>query len=202
MSKCEAILIGSLFVSVIASAQATVTGPDYRLLNAIASCRSVACITAKRSQVHENIERVVLYTKWLMLDANSRKASERLFENLPTSDAELVALMTLPDWHDGATKSEADMKLLDTIYENWPRLLSVSVQRFPQYLPAYIRYGLLAVNDIHSDYTGFERRVCRADPRGFVAAFRTLSADDQQYIREHVFNPYSSKPIFLSEADS
>ena len=201
MSRYRGVLLASLFTCVFAYGQKDAAKSDYALLNVIASCRTVGCVTAKQSEAHEKLERIVLYTKWLLLDANSRTASKQLLENLPTSEAELLAMMTLPDWHDGATKSEADMKRLDAIYENWPRLLSLAVRRFPQYLPAYIRCGRLAVNDIHSDYTGFERSVCRADPAKFRAAFQSLNAHDQQYISRYVFNPSTCKPIFVSEAD-
>jgi hypothetical protein len=94
------------------------------------------------------------------------------------------------------------MKKLASLYEGWPRLLSKAVRQFPGYLAAYIRYGRLAVNDIHSDYTGYERSVCRADHSKFVAAFLTLNREDQQYIREHVFNPDTCSPVFLSETAS
>jgi len=76
------------------------------------------------------------------------------------------------------------------------------VQRWPKFLPAYIRYGRLAVDDAHSDYTGYEQGVCLAEPQRFKAAFHTLSAANQAYIRKYVFDPTRCKPIFLSEAEA
>lgn len=93
------------------------------------------------------------------------------------------------------------MQRLDDIHTAWPQLLGAAVQRWPDFLPGYIRYGRLAVDDIHSDYTGYEQKVCRANPGRFKAAFLTLSAEDQAYIRKYVFEPEGCKPIFLSEAD-
>lgn len=182
-------------------AQATPAGPGYGFMNAVASCRTVKCVVENRAVAHEKLERIVLYSKWLLLDSSSRTASRGLLENLPVSEPELSELMTLPDWHEGTTKSTAEMKRLASVCENWPRLVSISVQRFPQYLPAYIRYGRLAVNDIHSDYTGYEQRVCRIGQKRFVAAFLTLTKDEQKCIRTCVFNPDTCTPIFLSEAE-
>jgi hypothetical protein len=143
---------------------------------------------------------MVLFTKWMMLNPSSGAAAKGLLENIPTTEEESAALMMLPDWHEGATTSVADMQRLDLIHESWPRLLSVAVRRFPEYLSAYIRYGRLAVNDFHSDYTGYEREVCRADHRRFAEAFPGLTADDQGHLRKYVFNPDTCTPIFVSEA--
>jgi hypothetical protein len=175
--------------------------PDYKLLNRIAACRSTPCIIAIQPDAQHRTERTVLYTKWLLLLPSSREASRGLLENIPTTDQEVEWLFTLPDWHEGVTTSVIQMKRLDRVYSAWPRLLSVAVRRCPRFLPAYIRYGRLAMNDIHSDYTGFERNVCRADPGGFNSAFRTLSPEEQSYIGKSVFDPENCKPIFVSEAD-
>src|SRR5215469_720733 len=196
MGRCVGVLLLA-----VTSAWSQKSDPDYKLLTAIASCRTVKCVTAKQNAAHQRLEKTVLYTKWMLLEPSSRTAAEGLLSSLPSSDEEVVAFMQLPDWHEGTTTSTAQMKKLDTVYESWPRLISIAVQRFPQYLPAYIRYGRLAVNDIHSDYPGFARRVCRADRDRFVTAFHSLSADDQQFIGSHVFDPKLCKPIFLSEAE-
>jgi hypothetical protein len=180
---------------------AATDGPDYRLLNRIAACRSVRCVVANAPSAKNKTERTVLYAKWLILQPMSRVASKGLLENMPTTEQEVVLLFTIPDWHEDATTSESQMERLDRIHSAWPQLLGLAVQRWPEYLPAYIRYGRLAVDDIHSDYTGYERRVCTADPRRFDSAFRTLGADDRAYIRRYVFDPDGCKPIFLSEAD-
>ena len=175
--------------------------PDYKLLNRIAACQSVQCVLKNKTTADNNIERTVLYTKWLLIEPSSAEASRGLLENMPSTDHEVMLLFTLPDWHDGATTAVTEMGRLDHIYQAWPRLLGSAVQRWPQYLPAYIRYGRLAVDDIHSDYTGYERRVCKANPVRFLSAFHTLNADDQAYIRKFVFDPDACKPIFASEAE-
>jgi hypothetical protein len=175
--------------------------PDYNLLNRIAACRSIPCIMSIQPDAKQRTEQTVLYAKWLLLQPSSRVASRGLLENMPTTEHEVALLFTLSDWHEGVTTSDIQMERLDHIYSAWPRLLSVAVQRWPEFLPAYIRYGRLAVNDIHSDYTGYARNVCRANPDAFNSAFRTLSPEDLSYIRKFVFDPENCKPIFKSEAD-
>jgi hypothetical protein len=175
--------------------------PDYRLLNRVVACQSIRCVVADLPMAKDKTERTVIYEKWLLLQPSSLDAAKGLLENIPTTDREVMLLFTLPDWHEGATTSEAQMESLDHLHTVWPRLLARAVQRLPGFLPAYIRYGLLAGDDIHSDYTGYEQEVCRSDSKRFEAAFLTLSTSDQAYIRKHVFNPSGCKPIFLSEAD-
>lgn len=175
--------------------------PDYKLLNRVAACQSVPCVLQNRTTADSNIERTVLYTRWLMIEPSSAEASRGLLENMPSTDHEVMLFFTLPDWHDGATTADAQMERLDHIYQAWPRLLGRAAQRWPKYLPAYIRYGRLALDDIHSDYTGYERKVCEANRGRFLSAFHSLSDDDQAYIRKFVFDPDGCKPIFASEAE-
>lgn len=62
MSRYGTVLIASLFTYVFASAQTNAAKPDYTLLNAIASCRSLTCVTAKQNEVDEKLEPIVLFT--------------------------------------------------------------------------------------------------------------------------------------------
>ena len=201
MPNCKLAPILVLLSGLAVSPYAQSSEPDYGLMNAIASCRNVKCVRSYEGKAQRKLERTVLYTQWALLDASNREASWGLLSNLPTTENELTALMTLPDWHEGATKSQADMFRLAAVYDKWPRLLAVAVRRFPEYLPAYIRYGRLAVMDAHSDYTGHEQTVCRSDPKRFAEAVRTLSVDDQDFIRQHVFNPDTCHAIFVSETE-
>lgn len=201
MIKCSQIPPVVLLLMVPAFAELKPPAPNYRLLNAVAACKTVSCVTSKQDRTHGHIEQSVLFTKWMMLEPSEAKASVGLLENMPANETELIAFMTISDWHDGATTSEAEMERLDEIHTRWPQLLAVAARRHPEYLPAYIRYGRLAVEDNHSDYTGGEQQVCAANKKAFFKAFLSLSPGDQRYIRRYVFNPDSCEPIFLSEAD-
>jgi hypothetical protein len=175
--------------------------PDYKLLTAMSLCGDVECLNAYRQQAGSTkLGRIVYYEKWILLEP-SKTAAEGLLHNIPVSEAEQSQMMTLPDWHQDATKSTKDMESLAQIYEHWPHSLANAVMMFPQYLPAYIRYGLLAPNDVHSDYTGNEERVCRNDPAQFQAAFERLDGKTQAHLRKHVFNPEKCRAIFITEAD-
>jgi hypothetical protein len=182
-------------------APAATDQPDYNLLNRIAACRSIPCIVANQPDVQQRTERTVFYASWLLLKSSSPEASKGLLESIPTTDHEVMMLFTLPVWHPGATTSETEMDRLYRIYSAWPRLLSVAVRRWPEFLPAYIRYGRLAMHYMHSDYADYERKVCRKNRGRFNSAFRTLSEEDQTSIRKFVFDPDHCEPIFASLAD-
>ena len=176
-------------------------GPDYKLLTLMGRCADVKCLNALRAQVgNSKPSKIAFYEKWLLLEP-SRVAAKGLLHNMPESELEQIQMMTLADWHEGATESKKDMENLAEIYESWPRSVADAAMALPQYLPEYIRYGLLALNDIHSDYTGNEERVCRADRTGFQAAFERLDRKSQAYLRKYVFNPEKCRAIFITEAD-
>ena len=199
---CMSMFTLGLLLCGFVRAQTTAPLPNYQLLNSIASCPTVTCVTEKQNDMDSKVEKTVLYTTWLILDPSSQTASIGLLENMPATRDELAAFMTLTDWHEGAANSDDDGRRLEAVYKNWPRLLSVAVRQFPGFLPTYIRYGRLAVNDIHAGYTSFERTVCQTDPKRFVAAFRSLGPDEQRFIRKRVFNPYTCQPILFSKAES
>ena len=174
---------------------------DDKLLIAMSTCRDMPCLDAHRERVgNSKLARIVYYEKWILLE-RSKAAAEGLLRNLPQTESEQSQMMTLGDRHDDATKSKNEIAALAEIYENWPRSIADAVIVFPQFLPAYIRYGLLARNDIHSDYTGNEERVCHADPARFQAAFERLDRKTQAELRKHVFNPDKCRAIFVAEGD-
>jgi hypothetical protein len=179
-------------------------GPDYKLLSLIAHCPDIKCLNGFREQLGKSkLARIVYYEKWMLLEP-ARDAGEGLLHNLPESQTEQSQMMALPDWSGDATESKPHSKKdesLAEIYEAWPRSLADAAMAFPQYLPAYIRFGTLAPNDVHSDYTGNAERVCRSDPARFQAAFYRLDRKTQTQLRKFVFNPDKCQPIFLSESD-
>jgi hypothetical protein len=182
-------------------ASAATTQPDYQFLTVLVNCPDVKCLDAHRQQVGDRkLSKIVYFEKWFLLEP-SRAAAEGLLRNLPDSELEEQQMMTLPDPHDGTTKSGNAAGGLAEIYQNWPHSVAEAVMVFPQYLPVYIRYGLLARDDIHSDYTGNEERVCHHDPQAFQDAFYRLDRKTADQIRKHVFNPEKCRAIFQSESD-
>ncbi len=175
-------------------------GPDYKLLTLMGRCREMKCLNAYREQVgNSKLARIVFYEKWLVLEP-SLVAAEGLLHNLPQSEAEQLQMATLADRHEGVTESDEDMANLAELYRRWPRSLADAAMALPQYLPEYIRYGLLAPKDPHSDYTGNEERVCRADRARFQSAFWRLDKKSQAYLRKTIFDPDRCRAIFFSEA--
>ena len=203
--KCFSSVAGVLLTTFLCNtvlaqkpADQPIAQPDYKLLAAISRCPVVPCLNPYREQVGvSKLARIVFYEKWILLEL-SRTAAEGLLRNLPESEAEQAQMMTL---RDAATNSKEDSSALAEIYQSWPSSIADAVIAFPQYLPAYIRFGLLAPNDIHSDYTGNEERVCRKDPARFRAAFEYLNGKTQAHLRKYVFDPEKCRAIFVSEAE-
>jgi len=172
--------------------------PDYELLTAISRCSDVKCLDAYRQRVGaRKLARIVFYEKWILLEP-SRIAGEGLLHNMPESIEEQAEMMTLADWRD-ASKSKVES--LAEIYESWPRSVADAAIALPQFLPEYIRYGLLAPNDIHSDYTGNEERVCRSDRTQFLNAFYRLDRKTQAQLRKSVFNPEKCHAVFVTDSE-
>lgn len=206
--KCSFSLAGLLLVTFFSTAalaqkpaEQPIAQPDYKLLTTISLCRDVPCLNAYREQVGvSKLARIVFYEKWILLEP-SRTAAEGLLRNLPESESEQSLMMALREWHDNPANSKEDLSGLAEIYESWPRSIADAVIVFPQYLPAYIRFGTLAPNDVHSDYTGNEERVCRKDPARFRAAFEMLNGKTQAHLRKHVFDPEKCRAIFVSDSE-
>ncbi len=182
-ASCTKAIFFVLLVSPLGTSQTPAV--NHPLLQAVMECRTVSCLTAKRKDLDSPVEMMVFYTKWLMLDDSSKTASIGLLENMPWGQDDLAQLMAMRDQHDSGPGRN-----MAVIYENWPRLISVAVQRFPTFLPTYIRYGKrFTDNQMATEYARYERKVCQANPKNFAAAFSSLGPDDQQLIRTRVFDP-------------
>ena len=180
-----------IFISAIATPQ---TKPDHKMLHAVMECRTVSCVNEKRKDLDTTVEMMVFYIKWLLLDESSQTASIGLLENMPWGPDDLAQLMAMREQHDSAPGRN-----MAVIYENWPRLISVAVQRFPTFLPTYIRYGKrFTDSQMAAEYARYERKVCQADPKNFAAAFSSLGPDDQQLLRTRVFDPAKCEPVVNS----
>jgi len=110
---------------------------------------------------------------------------------MPWGQDDLTQLMAMREQHDSPPGRN-----MAAIYENWPRLISVAVQRFPTFLPTYIRYGKRFTDkQMAREYARYERQVCQADPKNFAAAFSSLGPEDQQLLRSRVFDPVRCEPV-------
>ncbi|HLV88497.1 MAG TPA: hypothetical protein VKV39_16045 [Candidatus Sulfotelmatobacter sp.] len=199
ISMAAPLLCAALCLAQTAPDTSSPAPPDYKLLLAMAACSDMPCLDSHRLQVGNNkLAKIVYYEKWILLE-HSKAAAEGLLRNLPQTDLEQSQFMTLRDWHPDANKPK-DSGLAE-IYESWPRSLGDAVLAFPQFLPLYIRYGLLARQDSHSDYTGNEERVCHEDASRFQDAFYRLDRKSQTELRKFVFNPDKCRAIFVSEGD-
>ena len=176
--------------------------PHYRALVELADCKSMTCLASRRNALpkNEKMANLVFFTKEMMLRP-SPAAAEGLLHSMPSDVKEQMMFINFPTWHDDVTKTEHDMVTLGQIYDKWPRMAAKAASLSPSAMSDYVRYLLLASNDIHSDFTGSAEAVCRKQPAAFRNAFKSLPEQEQMYIAKHVFDPASCKAIFRSEAE-
>lgn len=172
------------------------------LLAEIASCQSAACATATFRRIHrpDTAAKVVYYTELLGLRAHERRYALDLLLITPKSECEMITLSNL-----GTPLFEAesfrDMGRVGSAYDNLSRNLAVALKSYPEFLPTFLQFGEVALNDSCSDdYPAVVTHVCQASPERFRRAFETLSKADQAYISKFIIKPHGCKQIAVSEA--
>jgi len=117
----------------------------------------------------------------------SVQSAERLLSVMPADEAQVTEVMTIGDSIcDGETV--ADMFILGRVGERLPSLLARAVLAAPRFMPAYVKYGLRAVQDPHNDYAVQMRRVCQKEHHRFALAVAALALDEQRRFTEHVMS--------------
>ncbi len=140
-------------------------------------------------------------------------AAFRRFELQPRSQAQAVGLLQkIPsdqNQHElilalaaATCEDESDLELeaLARIQNEFPRMLAKAVRLAPDYLEAYVRYALIALNP-HSDYAIQMQSVCRNIHRRFTMAVATLSETDRKWFKTEVIDPKSCRAIAIPEAE-
>lgn len=171
------------------------------LLVAMATCKTIACINTSYAKISkpEMVARIVYYTNLLRIDPKSQSASHGLLLNIPRTgrqNAHLIVLST--NMYPGETDGE--ISAVGQAYWNFNQNLAHALRLHPEFLPAFIRYGTVALT-LQSTYPKWATRVCKLNPERFLRAFRTLRVKDQQYIAKYVMQPKGCKQIFYPEAE-
>ncbi|GAC1434466.1 MAG: hypothetical protein NVS1B11_34380 [Terriglobales bacterium] len=131
---------------------------------------------------------IVYYVQWMLIEPSSSSAATGLLRHIPRTESTETAFMKLQDLRGTSKAGGPNPYDLAGIYQIWPKLLADAVVKFPKFLPNYVRFGLLAPNDIHSDYAHFEEGVCKKHHARFLAAFHKLTFLEQSNLKTR-FNP-------------
>lgn len=171
-------------------------------LVAMATCKTVGCLKQNYAKIRklEIVARIVYYSNLLRLQPSSRKAAYGLLTNMPTNDNQYTRLGTL---EGSLFEDETDTQIRAVGDAAWSmsRNLARSLKIYPCFLPAFIRYGLIAApNPVEDDYGDWVAQVCRSNPTRFLRAFKTLSSKDQQYVAKYIIQPVGCKQIAVPEA--
>lgn len=168
----------------------------------IASCQSVACATTAFHLIHrpDSAAKLVYYTRLVALRPRDRRYALDLLLNTPISQCEAIALSNL-DSSLFETETFNEMSQVGSAYDNLSRNLADALKYYPSYLPTFLKFGEVALNDSCSDdFPAAVTRVCRWNPAQFRRAFQSLPKADQAYIEKFTIKPNSCKQIAVSEA--
>jgi hypothetical protein len=171
---------------------------DIRELAAVAGSGSQAALSRNSVPDHSYRSRLVLAARSFELSATATNASQ-LLALIPNDSSQQSDVLTLGDsLCDG--EPVPDMFSLGRIRDRFPRDLARAVLLVPNKLPEYVAYGLISVQDPHSDYAVQMISVCRAKHAKFLKAVEGLPADKREWF-QRVFNPAACRALALPEAN-
>lgn len=168
------------------------------LLVAMATCKSVRCVKAAYTKITrpEIVAKIVYYTNILRFDPGESAASCGLLANIPATGNEYDRLSTLTGFVY-ANETTRAIEAVAQAYWGMSKNLARALKACPRFLPAFIRYGRVAVQNHQDDYPDWAARVCRSNPSRFLKAFETLSPKDRHYIARYVIQPRGCKQIAI-----
>lgn len=171
-------------------------------LIAMAQCRTVACVRRVYAKLRhpEVIARLVYYTSLQRLEPDNRHAACGLLRNMPRGGRAYPRLLYLGGYI-APGESEDQVLALGQSYWRLNGHLAQAMKLCPGHLPAFIKYGETAFADPHNDYGDWAAKICRANPKRFLRALRTLSPPDQCYFSHRIIDPHGCKEIAVPEAE-
>jgi len=200
-------LVGSLMLlcglcTAGSTSQREIPKSERHILVVMATCKTIQCVKATYTKIPrpEVVARIVYYTNLLRLQPGDRAASCALLKNIPATDDEYEHLTTL-DGNLYQDETDAEIGAAGQAYWHMSRNLAHALKVCPRFLPAFIRYGILAMPNPHDDYPNWAARVCRSNPSRFLKAFETLGPKDRHYIAKHIIEPKGCKQIAFPEAE-
>jgi len=143
--------------------------------------------------------RLVSAYRWFQLQPEIKGHADSLLGLIPKTDAEQEVVMALGDSLCDQ-ESPADMLALSRVREGLSRELALAVMRAPSFLPNYVRYSFIAVQDPHSDYAVQMVAVCQKQRPAFLHALAQLSGEDRRLFTNRILNVSSCAAIVRPEA--
>ena len=170
-------------------------------LVAMASCKSIGCIKSVYAKIEkpEVVARIVYFTNMLRLQSGNKDYSCGLLTNMPQSDNGYIKLTTLAS-NLYMDESDKQIDMVGLAYWHMSRNLAQALKVCPKYLAAFIRYGQIAMPNMHDPYPGWVTHVCKRNPGRFIKAFQTLSPKARHYISHYIIQPKGCKQIAVQEA--
>lgn len=158
-----------------------------------------AAIAEERKAPTGYVVLVVSAFRAFELQPRSQTLAVALLKRIPVDQAQHEVILAL----DSAIcddESDAEMKALARVQNDFPRMLARAVRLAPEYMDAYVNYALIALNP-HSDYAVQMQGVCRNLHQRFTKAVGELSEADREWFKTEVLDPESCRAIAVPESD-
>jgi hypothetical protein len=201
--RTTSILLSAVAALMLSSGLAA-QGPSCQEVGVIAkmaSASSVSWLATLHARAGSSYQAdIVFAVRAFELQPKSRTAATRLLALLPKSDDEVNALLTLGDSLCEAELIQ-DMRVLSRIRDRSPHAFANAVLIDPTSMLEYVRYGVKAVRDPHSDYAIRMQAVCKAKHAAFTAAVAQLPEQQMQWFTKKVLEPNGCRALALPEAD-
>lgn len=189
------------FLTIAAAALHAQDCSEVRAAAEMARARSVRTLVLASSRAGGSyLAQLVFAYRSFQLNPGDRIAAGRLLGLIPATDIHQQTVMTLGD-SLCAQEPVADMETLDQVGAGLAREFTRGVILVPKFLPSYVNYAIVAIDDPHSDYAIQMAKVCRRAPSAFGKAVEGLPEVKRRFFVEHVMNPKNCRPLAVPEAE-
>ena len=165
----------------------------------MARARSMAAVDAAKRQSGESYRAHLVYAHRAFQLHGTRLTAETLLKLLPADEGQQTIVVTLGDSLCDREPLK-DMRTLSRVNETFAREVARAVILSPKFLPSYVAYSLVAVNDPHSDFAVRMSRVCQQDHSAFLNALKQLPDDKRHLFAQHVMDADHCKALARPEA--
>jgi hypothetical protein len=90
-------------------------------------------------------------------------------------------------------------EVIGTAYDHLEAASARAVLLDPDAMDTYVRYGLVATGEAHSEYGSLSVRVCRRYPEQFRRSVRQLAPKDRRWFTAHILDPSTCRSQMAEE---
>lgn len=172
-------------------------------LAAMLQCRTAACLRPFRPAAQRAGEaaRLAYFSRMLALLPGDRRAARGLLLNLPTSSWQPLSELGWLGTTLWEGETPAQMIAAGRPFESLSQHAASAVLLFPEFMPRFLLYGLLAIQNPHDPFPDWAARACSSNPGRFRRAFHTLNLEEQRRFAKFIVQPRGCKQVGFPEVN-